>query len=115
MTPSASSQQHSSSLTTTKKRQKCRLDKETARIVIIGSGLAGLSAALSLEHAGFQHVHVYERDVDFETQKEGYGLTLSYNPKGPLAKLRVLEQVAQKDCPSRSHYLFGVSSVYEGD
>jgi 2-polyprenyl-6-methoxyphenol hydroxylase-like FAD-dependent oxidoreductase len=93
----------------TKKRQKSRLDKEKAHIAIIGSGLAGLSAAISLEQAGFQRVSVYELDADFETQKEGFGMTLTYNPKGPLALLGVLEQVAQQDCPSRSHYVFRVS------
>jgi 2-polyprenyl-6-methoxyphenol hydroxylase-like FAD-dependent oxidoreductase len=92
-----------------RKRQKRRLDKEKAHIVIIGSGLAGLSAAISLEQAGFQRVSVYELDADFDTQKEGYGMTLTYNPKGPLALLGVLEQVAQRDCPSRSHYIFRVS------
>ncbi|CAJ1952729.1 unnamed protein product [Cylindrotheca closterium] len=83
-----------------------RLDKEESHIVIVGSGLAGLSAAISLEQAGFRNVSVYERDASFEQQKEGYGLTLTYNPKGPLASLGLLEKVANEDCPSRSHYLF---------
>eukprot|EP00980_Cylindrotheca_fusiformis_P003489 scaffold781_cov132-Cylindrotheca_fusiformis.AAC.8 len=83
-----------------------RLDKEESHVVIIGSGLAGLSAAISLEQAGFSHVSIFERDDSFERQKEGYGLTLTYNPKGPLASLGLLQQVANEDCPSRSHYLF---------
>ena len=89
-----------------KKRKKERLHKEHSRIVIIGSGLAGLSVAKSLEQAGFTNIHIYERDISFESQKEGYGLTLTYNPKGPLAKLGLLEKCAQLDCPSRSHYTF---------
>lgn len=88
------------------KRKRKRLDPSTSRVVVIGAGLAGLSTALSLRRAGFRNVDVYERDPSLEYQKEGYGLTLTYNPKGPLADLGVLEKVAQKDCPSRSHYLF---------
>jgi hypothetical protein len=42
-----------------RKRQKCRLDKDLAHIVIIGS----LSAAISLEQAGFQGVSVYELEM----------------------------------------------------
>jgi 2-polyprenyl-6-methoxyphenol hydroxylase-like FAD-dependent oxidoreductase len=88
----------------TKKRRKCRLDK-TASIVILGCGLAGLSAALSLEQAGFSNICILEKDESYEAQKEGYGLTVSYHPKGPLAHLGLLEQAAQQDCPSRSHYV----------
>lgn len=75
----------------------------------MGGGLAGLSAAVALEKAGFHQISLFERDLSFGQQKEGYGLTLTYNPKGPLAALGILEQVAQQDCPSRSHYLFRVS------
>jgi hypothetical protein len=93
-------------------KKRNRLDKAQAQIVIVGSGLAGLSAAISLEQAGFSNIALYERDENFQVQKEGYGLTLTYNPKGPLASLGVLEQVAQLDCPSRSHYLFRVSVLF---
>jgi hypothetical protein len=93
---------------TNTKRKKCRLDKKRDHVMIVGSGLAGLSCALSLEQAGYQNISLFERDVDFDAQKEGYGLTISYNPKGALAKLGLLEQVAQSDCPSRSHYIFEV-------
>ena len=90
-----------------KRRRKTRLGKD-ARIAIIGSGLGGLGAALSLEQAGFTNVEIYERDASACCRREGYGLTLTYNPKGPLAKMGLLEQVAQCDCPSRSHYMFSV-------
>jgi 2-polyprenyl-6-methoxyphenol hydroxylase-like FAD-dependent oxidoreductase len=86
------------------KRQ--RLDPVASKVVVVGAGLAGLSVALSLRRAGFRHIEVYERDPSLDYQKEGYGLTLTYNPKGPLSNLGVLETVAQHDCPSRSHYLF---------
>jgi 2-polyprenyl-6-methoxyphenol hydroxylase-like FAD-dependent oxidoreductase len=92
---------------TTKRRPKTRLEKD-AHIAIIGSGLAGLGAALSLEQAGFTNISVFERDACPESRREGYGLTLTYNPNGPLAQMGLLEQVAQRDCPSRSHYLFSV-------
>ena len=90
-----------------KRRRKTRLDKE-AHIVIIGSGLGGLGAAISLEQAGFTNVEIFERDASACCRREGYGLTLTYNPKGPLAQMGLLEQVAQCDCPSRSHYMFSV-------
>jgi 2-polyprenyl-6-methoxyphenol hydroxylase-like FAD-dependent oxidoreductase len=88
------------------RKRKRRLDPSTSKVVVVGAGLAGLSAALSLKRAGFTNVQVYERDPSLGHQKEGYGLTLTYNPKGPLADLGVLETVATMDCPSRSHYLF---------
>lgn len=89
-----------------KRKRRHRLDKTESSIVIVGSGLAGLSVAISLEQAGFANISIYERDENFESQKEGYGLTLTYNPKGPLASLGCLESAANEDCPSRSHYLF---------
>lgn len=92
-----------------KKRKRERLDKNS-RIAIIGSGLGGLGAAISLELAGFTNIVVLERDASFGARREGYGLTLSYNPKGPLAHMGLLEQVAQHDCPSRSHYMFQAPS-----
>ena len=85
-----------------------RWDKDSSQIVIVGAGLAGLTAALSLEQAGFTNIRLYERDASpcSSSSKRGYGLTLSYNPKGPLKKLNILELVAQQDCPSRAHYVF---------
>lgn len=94
-----------------KRRRKARLDKN-ARIVIIGSGLGGLGAAISLQQAGFTNVNIYERDASESSRREGYGLTLTYNPKGPLAQMGVLEEVAQQDCPSRSHYIFSVRDLW---
>lgn len=79
-----------------------------AHISIIGSGLAGLASAITLERKGFTNLHIFERDASASSRKEGYGLTLSYNPTGPLAELDILEDVAQADCPSRSHYLFDI-------
>lgn len=90
------------------KRQRSaasRLDKD-ASIAIVGCGIAGLSTAISLQQAGFSNVSLFERDACDMSRREGFGLTLTYNPKGPLSRLGILEDVAQQDCPSRSHYVF---------
>ena len=104
-----------------KTKDKSYLSK-TSTIAIIGGGIGGLSSALSLQKAGFSNIHVFERyneptkqyakenSVESNPNKHGYGLTLTYNPKGPLAKLGILEELALKDTPSRSHYVFSVCS-----
>lgn len=61
-------------------KKRMELDKNGEQIVVIGAALAGLSAAFALEHAGFKQVLLYGRDNSFDEQKEGYGLTLTYNP-----------------------------------
>ncbi|CAB9503051.1 FAD binding domain-containing protein [Seminavis robusta] len=96
-----------------KKQQQKRLDPD-ASIAIVGCGIAGLSAAISLVQAGFTNVHIYERDADPTTRREGFGMTLTYNPKGPLHHCGILEQVAQQDCPSRCHYIFDPSGKVLG-
>jgi DNA alkylation damage repair protein AlkB len=47
-------------------------------------------------------------------QDKGYGMTLTYDPVGPLAKLDILEEVAMQDCPSRCHYLFNENGDVRG-
>jgi 2-polyprenyl-6-methoxyphenol hydroxylase-like FAD-dependent oxidoreductase len=93
-----------------KRLKKDRLDK-SSKICIIGCGLGGLGTALSLEKAGFRNITIFERDVSASARKEGYGLTLTYNCKGPLAHVGVLNELARRDCPSRSHYIFKVRSA----
>ena len=92
------------------KRKKQRLSKISTRISIIGTGPASLSTALSLQQAGFTSITLYERDAHFAARKDGYGLTLTYNPsstiQSPLQNIGLLEQVARMDCPSRAHYVF---------
>jgi len=98
-------------------KNKNRLEKDAA-IAIIGCGIASLSTAISLTQAGFTNVSIFERDACQASRREGFGLTLSYNPKGPLNHLGILEQVAQQDCPSRSHYIFqpdGIVCGYYGN
>ena len=84
------------------------------RIAIVGGGLAGLAVALSCQQAGITNVTVYERDVRFDDRRQGYGLTLTNNPKGPLAKLGVLGECVARDCPSRSHWIFTPSGDIKG-
>ena len=85
-----------------------------SEIAIVGSGLSALSCALSLLSCGFVNISLYERDSSISDRRDGYGLTLTYNPKGPLASLGLLEDVAQKDCPSRSHYEFDPQGYIRG-
>ncbi len=103
---------------TKRKAKKQRLSKTSTKIAIIGTGPAALSAALSLQQAGFTSITLYERDSNFNARKDGYGLTLTYNPStsihSPLTKLGLLEEVARKDCPSRSHYVFHSSGKILG-
>lgn len=91
-----------------------RLDPQQSSIAIVGSGLAGLSTAISLEQAGFTDIAIYERDESLQSRAAGYGLTLTYHPTGILQKLGVLEQVAAADCPSRCHYLFQSDGELQG-
>ena len=78
---------------------------DTVSIAIVGGGIAGLSTALALQRRGF-NVTVYERDPAFSDRRQGYGLTLVNNPKGPLAELGLLERCINEDCPSNAHWLF---------
>lgn len=39
-------------------------------------------------------------------EMQGYGLTLTNNSKGPLAKLGLLEECIRLDCPSLCHWVF---------
>jgi heterodisulfide reductase subunit A-like polyferredoxin len=74
-------------------------------IAIVGGGIAGLASALALQQKGFK-VTVYERDQLFEDRRQGYGLTLTNNPKGPLAELNLLQECIERDCPSNAHWIF---------
>lgn len=93
--------------TVTQKRKVSCLNNEDYRptIAIIGAGIGGLGAALSLQSHGFA-VKVYERDSCFHDRRQGFGLTLTNNNKGPLAKLGILEDCIKEDCASNSHWVF---------
>jgi 2-polyprenyl-6-methoxyphenol hydroxylase-like FAD-dependent oxidoreductase len=81
-------------------------------ICVIGSGIGGLSTAMSLlstlPAASNTKVSIFEREPSL-LARTGYGLTLTYDPSGPLASLDLLEACACADTPSRSHYLFSDS------
>ncbi|CAM9162742.1 unnamed protein product, partial [Ectocarpus fasciculatus] len=72
---------------------------------VVGGGIGGLAAAIALQRAGV-HCTVYERDEAFKHRREGFGLTLTNNPKGPLAALGLLDACIDADCPSVCHWVF---------
>lgn len=49
-------------------KKRRRLDKEESHVVIVGCGLAGLSAAISLEQAGFRKIVIVERDDNWNSK-----------------------------------------------
>lgn len=88
------------------KIKEIKVSNDTIDISIVGAGLGGLSLAISLIKKGFTKVKVYERDVYFNDRKQGYGLTLTNNNKGPLAYLGVLEECIKKNSESDCHWIF---------
>jgi len=76
------------------------------KVAIVGGGLGGLGLALSLLQVGITDVVVFEKDTNFGDRKQGYGLTLTNNPKGPLAKLGLLDECVKRDCASTCHWVF---------
>ncbi len=54
-----------------KKQRRSRLCKSSTNIAIIGTGPSGLSAALSLQQAGYQNIQLYERDDHLNARKDG--------------------------------------------
>ena len=75
------------------------------QVAIVGGGIGGLAAAVALQQAGV-HCTVFERDPYFGFRKEGFGLTLTNNEKGPLATLGILTDCVNADCPSVCHWIF---------
>lgn len=82
-------------------------------IVVVGGGLAGLATALSFQRDGLE-VSVYEKDISFEDRRQGYGLTLTKNWTGPLAKLGVLEECIARNCTSNCHWVFNPDGDIRG-
>jgi 2-polyprenyl-6-methoxyphenol hydroxylase-like FAD-dependent oxidoreductase len=78
---------------------------DSVDICIMGSGVAGLAAAVLLQNSGFK-VRVYEKDNDFVDRRQGYGMTLTYSINGPLSKLDILNECIDNNCASHCHYTF---------
>ncbi|KAL3761998.1 hypothetical protein ACHAW5_008222 [Stephanodiscus triporus] len=114
--------------------ERSLLNYSDCHIGVVGGGLAGLSSALAIlrrpppatdvdEHNDDSpppsfpfrgRITLYERDSSELDRTEGYGMTLTYDPVGPLAELGVLEDVAKIDCPSRCHYSFDANGNVMG-
>lgn len=75
-------------------------------VCVVGAGIGGLAVSLALAQQGVRRVLLVERDAHFFDRKQGYGLTLTNSLHGPLARLGLLEQCIEKNCPSQSHYTF---------
>ncbi len=84
---------------------------EPLPVLIIGSGLGGLAAAIALQSRGFS-VKIFERDASPDERHQGYGLTLQATQA--LSDLGVLDQVLDADCPSWAHYIFTPSGALLG-
>lgn len=92
-----------------RKRSRDTSEATGLHVAIIGGGLSGLACALALQMKNtgvIKDIKVYERDVNFDERRQGFGLTLTNNPKGPLAELGVLSECIAKNCPSTCHYVF---------
>ena len=82
-----------------------KLHREEFSVAIIGAGVGGLAVAVALQNVGIKCC-VFERDHSLLSRREGYGLTLTNNPKGPLAALGIIEDCIKRDCPSHCHWVF---------
>lgn len=85
----------------------------SARIVVVGGGLAGFAVGTLLRKAGFWNVTVFERDACFEQRRQGYGLTLLQGVVA-LRRIGIYEAVAARDTPSRTHYAFDNAGAIVG-
>ncbi|GGW63955.1 flavin-dependent oxidoreductase [Streptomyces lucensis JCM 4490] len=69
------------------------------RITIVGSGIAGLAAAVSLHAAGFDDVTVFEADPGI--RPHGLGLNILPNAVREIAELGLLDEVRRRAVPTR--------------
>jgi 2-polyprenyl-6-methoxyphenol hydroxylase-like FAD-dependent oxidoreductase len=74
-------------------------------VCVIGMGIGGLATALALQQEGLT-VFISEKDHVLSDRKQGYGLTLTNSLTGPLAKLGLLKECIEINCPSHSHFTF---------
>lgn len=62
---------------------------KATRISVIGAGISGLAISIALKQLGFTHVNIFEKDVSFDSRRQGYGLTI-LQAKSALRKIGVL-------------------------
>jgi 2-polyprenyl-6-methoxyphenol hydroxylase-like FAD-dependent oxidoreductase len=73
---------------------------ETSDIfIIVGGGIGGLASALALQKNGFSS-EIYERDLNFESRRQGYSLTIQKNGFAALEKLGMGEHVQKMGAES---------------
>ena len=80
-------------------------------IAIIGGGIGGLAAALSLQRAGLR-VCVFEREAAHELRRQGYGLTIQ--SVAALRELGLLDVLRTLNCPSNEHWTFSSTGAVLG-
>ena len=85
--------------------------RENMHVAIVGGGLSGLGTALALQKIGITCT-VFEKDSCFSDRMQGYGLTLTNNPKGPLNALGLLDECISRDCPSNAHWVCTVIDMF---
>ncbi|MEW2138035.1 FAD-dependent monooxygenase [Streptomyces sp. NPDC005409] len=74
---------------------------KATKIIVAGSGIAGLAAAISLHAAGYEDVTVFESDSDLRSL--GLGLNILPNAVRELAELGLLDELLQ--CAIRTQEL----------
>lgn len=72
------------------------------KIIIIGAGISGLSLAYFLQRKGFDNILVLERDDKFDSDRQGFSLTMQNNTKNIFQEHKLLEEVYALGCrPTR--------------
>ena len=54
---------------------------KNSRIAIFGGGISGLSLAIFLLDKGYKQIKIFEKDENFQSRKQGYGLTILQGKK----------------------------------
>lgn len=80
--------------------------KTSSKIRIVGGGIGGLALALSLQRSRFTNVRVYEKDVQFDSRRQGYALTINASATAYLVDLGILDEVRKFNQASHSHMSF---------
>ena len=76
-------------------------DEEIGEFAIAGAGLAGLALALRLQQEG-RKVHIYERDLSFNSRAQGYSISMQPGGKAAFKKLNLFHKIEEYPCRSSS-------------